>query len=84
MTGALGIGPELKAALVHLRAVKAERPTGADPDLFADWRERIAGCLDALAAVVPDEVDRGRARAEADAVRAQAAEIRRRGEIVSP
>lgn len=79
---ALVVDPVLKVALRHLRAVKSERPTGAEPVEFAEWRERIAASLDALARVLRFEEDRVRARAEAAAARAQADEIRSRGETV--
>lgn len=75
------VDPALKAALVRLRAVKSQRPTGAEPSEFASWREKIADSLDALAAVLPFEDDQVRARAEADAARAQADEIRGLGEV---
>ncbi|WP_434096879.1 integrase core domain-containing protein [Streptomyces prasinus] len=70
------VDPVLKVALRHLRAVKSERPTGAEPVEFTEWRERIAASLDALARVLRFEEDRVRARAEAAAARAQADEIR--------
>ncbi|MFD9291135.1 hypothetical protein ACFWBV_23180 [Streptomyces sp. NPDC060030] len=74
--------PALKVALRHLRAVKSERPTGAEPGEFAHWRDRIADALDALAGVLPFEEDQIRADAEAAAARDQADRIRRTGEVM--
>ncbi|MDN3269062.1 hypothetical protein [Streptomyces sp. MA15] len=71
----------LKHALRHLRSVKSQQPSDADSVEFADWRERIAEALDALACVLVFEEDRVRARAEAAVAREQAAEVRRQGEI---
>ncbi|MFJ5919701.1 hypothetical protein ACIQFW_28450 [Streptomyces ardesiacus] len=71
----------LKHALRHLRFLKSQQPSDADPVEFADWRERIAEALDALAGVLVFKEDQARARAEATAAREQAAEARRRGEI---
>ncbi|MER5636788.1 hypothetical protein ABT095_07530 [Kitasatospora sp. NPDC002227] len=76
------VDPALKEALRRLRAVKSQRPAGMEPSRFADWREKIADSLDALAVVLPFEEDQVSARAEAVAARAQADEIRRRGETV--
>lgn len=76
----LVVDPVLKHALRHLRSVKSQQPPDADSVEFADWRERIAETLDALACVLVFEEDRARARAEAAAARKQAAEVRRRGE----
>ncbi|MEU3566808.1 hypothetical protein AB0E96_00030 [Kitasatospora sp. NPDC036755] len=76
------VDPMLKAALRRLRAVKSKRPIGVEPGEFADWREKIADCLDGLASALPFEEDQIRARAEAVSARAQADEIRRRGVIV--
>ncbi|GHF86483.1 hypothetical protein GCM10018790_74970 [Kitasatospora xanthocidica] len=78
------VDPRLRAALVRLRAVRSRRPAGADPGDFADWRDAMADALDGLAGVLLFEDDRVRARAEADAARAQAEEVRRRGEVTSP
>ncbi|ARF72435.1 hypothetical protein B7C62_09235 [Kitasatospora albolonga] len=77
------VDPVLKAGLDRLRAVKSQRPTDPEPGKFADWRERVADALDALARVLPFEEDRIRARAEADAARTQAVDIRRQGETTS-
>ncbi|MPY33540.1 hypothetical protein FNH09_20505 [Streptomyces adustus] len=77
----LVVDPVLKDALRHLRSVKSQQPSGADSVEFADWRERIAAALDALACVLVFEEDRVRARAEAAAARQQAAEVRRRGAV---
>ncbi|MFG2692731.1 hypothetical protein [Kitasatospora sp. NPDC048407] len=73
---ALVVDPALKAALVRLRAVKSQRPTGAEPRELADWWEKIADVLDSLAAVFLFEDDRVKAAAEAEAARARADEIR--------
>ncbi|MEU9058867.1 hypothetical protein AB0D13_08260 [Streptomyces sp. NPDC048430] len=75
------VDPALKHALHLLRAVKSQKPSDGDLLEFANWRERIAGALDALACVLNLEEDRDRARAEAAAAREQAAAVRRRGEI---
>lgn len=75
------VDPVLKHALRHLRLVKSQQPSDADPVEFADWREGIAEALDALAGVLVFKEDRVRARAEATAARKEAAEVRRRGEI---
>ncbi|MEU1371659.1 hypothetical protein ABZ454_36935 [Streptomyces sp. NPDC005803] len=75
------VDPALKDALRLLRSVKSQKPSDGDFVEFADWRERIAGALDALACVLNFEEDRDRARAEAAATREQAADVRRRGEI---
>ncbi|NDZ73277.1 hypothetical protein G3I36_19845 [Streptomyces sp. SID10362] len=75
----LVVDPVLKHALRHLRSVKSQQPCDADSVAFADWRERIAEALDALAGVLVFKEDRVRARAEATAAREEAAEIRRRG-----
>ncbi|MFF0292422.1 hypothetical protein ACFYST_02425 [Kitasatospora sp. NPDC004614] len=72
------VDPALKAALVRLRAVKSQRPTGAEPRELADWWEKIADLLDSLAAVFLFEDDRVKAAAEAEAARARADEIRER------
>ncbi|GAA1163133.1 hypothetical protein GCM10009664_34120 [Kitasatospora gansuensis] len=77
------VDPVLKAALRHLRVVKSQRPTGAEPGEFADWRERIAETLDALALVLRFEEDQVRARAEAVSARAQADEIRKTPRVLS-
>lgn len=77
----LVVDPVLKHALRHLRSVKSQQPSDADSVEFADWRERIAEALDALACVLVFEEDRVRARAEAAVAREQAAEVRRQGEI---
>jgi hypothetical protein len=74
----LVVDPVLKHALRHLRSVRSQQPSDADFVEFADWRERIADALDALAGVLVFKEDRVRARAEA---REEAAEFRRRGEI---
>ncbi|MEU5561378.1 hypothetical protein AB0H47_35540, partial [Streptomyces globisporus] len=74
------VDPVLKHALRHLRFVQSQQPSDADSVEFADWRERIAEALDALAGVLVFKEDRARARAEATAAREQAAEVRRRGE----
>ncbi|MFD3762132.1 hypothetical protein [Streptomyces sp. NPDC058622] len=71
----------LKHALRHLRFVKSQQPSDANSVEFADWRERTAGALDALARVLGFEEDRARARAEAAAALEQAAEVRRWREI---
>ncbi|AWL42251.1 hypothetical protein B9S64_32295 [Streptomyces sp. SM18] len=71
----------LEHALRRLRSVKSQQPSDACSAEFADWRERIAGALDALAPVLIFEEDRVRARAEAAAAREQAADVRRQGEI---
>ncbi|MER5484494.1 hypothetical protein ABT024_14895 [Streptomyces sp. NPDC002812] len=75
------VDPVLKNALRHLRSVKSQKPSDAGSVEFADWRERIAEALDALACVLVFEEDRVSARAEAAAAREQAAEVRRRYEI---
>lgn len=77
----LVVDPVLKHALRHLRFVKSRQLSNADFVEFADWRERIAEALDALAGVLVFKEDRSRARAEATAAREEAAEVRRRGEI---
>jgi hypothetical protein len=77
----LVVEPVLKHALRHLRFVKSQQPSDADSVEFADWRERVAGALDALACALVFEEDRARARAEAAAALEQAAEVRRRREI---
>lgn len=77
------IDPALKNALRNLRSVRSQRPTGADPVEFADWRDKMGEALDVLATVLLFEEDRIKARAEAEAARAQAAEIRGRGEVIS-
>ncbi|MEU0002705.1 hypothetical protein ABZ069_38125, partial [Streptomyces microflavus] len=77
----LVVYPVLKHALRHLRFVKSQQPSDGDSVEFADWRERIAEALEALAGVLVFEDDRARARAEATAAWEQAAEVRRRGEI---
>ncbi|ONI55575.1 hypothetical protein DDV98_00780 [Streptomyces sp. IB2014 011-12] len=77
----LVVDPVVKHALCHLRFVQSQQPSDADSVEFADWRERIAEALDALAGVLVFKEDRARARAEATAAREQAAEVRRRGEI---
>ena len=76
----LVIDPVVKRALRHLRTVKSQLPSDADPVEFADWRERIAEALDGLGCVLVFEKDRVRAGAEAAAAREQAAEVRRRVE----
>jgi hypothetical protein len=76
------VPPELTQALRHLGAVRAHRPAAdAGPVEFADWRERMAGALDALAPALLFEEDRVRVRAEAAAARDEAAAVRRRGGI---
>ncbi|MFF3892593.1 hypothetical protein ACFYY3_05220 [Streptomyces sp. NPDC001812] len=75
------VDPVLKHALRHLRSVRSQQPPDADSVEFADWREKIAGALDAVACVLVFEEDRARARAEAAAALEQAAEVRRRCEI---
>jgi hypothetical protein len=72
------VDPVLKHALRHLRSVRSQEPSEAALVEFADWRERVAGALDALACVLVFEEDRVMARAEAAAVREHAAEVRRR------
>ncbi|MFD6275514.1 hypothetical protein ACFWFI_08080 [Streptomyces sp. NPDC060209] len=72
----LVVDPVLKHALSHLRFVKSQQPFNADPVDFADWRERVAGALDALVCVLVFEEDRARARAEAAAALEQATEAR--------
>lgn len=72
------IEPDLKAALVELRRVKRLKPAEGDGDAYADWREQIAAALESLAGVLPFEVDRRGAIAEAAAARQQAASIRGR------
>ncbi|WP_330249075.1 MULTISPECIES: hypothetical protein [unclassified Streptomyces] len=79
--GSLVVDPALKDALRLLRSVKSQKPSDGDFVEFADWRERIAGALDAMACVLNFEEDRDRARAEAAAAREQAADVRRRGAI---
>ncbi|GHG45090.1 hypothetical protein Shyd_85520 [Streptomyces hydrogenans] len=74
----LVVDPVLKHSLHHLRSVQSQRPPAADSVEFADWREEVAGALDALACVLVFEEDRVRARAEAAAAREHAIEIRRR------
>ncbi|MFJ8547391.1 hypothetical protein ACIRFH_36590, partial [Streptomyces sp. NPDC093586] len=74
----LVVDPVLKHALRHLRFVKSQQPPDADSVEFADWRERIAEALDALACVLVFKEDRARARAEAAAALEQAAAVRRR------
>ncbi|WP_327419974.1 hypothetical protein OG612_41090 [Streptomyces sp. NBC_01527] len=76
----LVVDPVVKRALRHLRTVKSQLPSDADPVEFADWRERIAEALDGLGCVLVFEKDRVRAGAEAAAAREQAAEVRRRVE----
>jgi hypothetical protein len=71
---------ELTAALRDLRVVKSQRPTNGNPGEFADWREKIADSLDALARVLLFAEDQAAARAEAAAARTQAAEIRGLGD----
>ncbi|GGV11848.1 hypothetical protein [Streptomyces griseoflavus] len=78
-TGAV-VDPALKRALRHLRDVKSQQPSDAESVEFADWRESVAGALDALARVLVFEEDRARAGAEAAAALEQAAAIRRRCE----
>ncbi|MFI2426015.1 hypothetical protein ACH5A7_18240 [Streptomyces sp. NPDC018955] len=68
----------LKQSLRRLRSVKSHPPPTADSVEFADWREEVAGALEALACVLAFEADRVRAGAEAAAAREHAAEIRRR------
>lgn len=75
------VAPVLKQALRHVHSVKSQEPSDADSVEFADWRERIAEALNALACVLVFEEDRVSARAEATAARKQAAEARRRTEI---
>ncbi|WP_343240494.1 hypothetical protein [Streptomyces sp. SID14515] len=75
------VDPALQQALRLLRSVKARKPSDGDAVAFADWRERVAGALEALARVLEFEADRDRAAAEAAAAREQAADVRRRGEI---
>lgn len=72
------VDPVLKHSLRHLRSVKSHPPPTADSVEFADWREQVAGALEALACVLVFEADRARAGAEAAAAREQSAEIRRR------
>ena len=76
----LVVDPVVKRALRHLRNVKSQLPSDADPVEFADWRERIAEALDGLGCVLVFEKDRVRTGAEAAAAREQAAEVRRRVE----
>ncbi|MFD8787305.1 hypothetical protein [Kitasatospora sp. NPDC059599] len=75
------VDPALKHALSHLRFVKSQQPPDADSVEFADWRESIAGALEASARALVFEEDRARAGAEATAAREQAAEVRRRAGI---
>lgn len=70
------IDPALKHALRHLRSVKSQQPPETDPVEFAQWRERIAEALETVAPLLLFEEDRTRARAESEAARRQAAEIR--------
>lgn len=69
-------GP-LKAATRELRRVRSMRPADpADPSDLAEWREAMAEALDGLSRVLLFEGDRGDARAEAEAARAEAAQLR--------
>lgn len=69
-------GP-LKAATRKLRRVRSMRPAdAADPCVLADWREAMAEALDGLVQVLLFEADRSDARAEADAARTEAAQLR--------
>ncbi|GHF63829.1 hypothetical protein GCM10010504_34870 [Streptomyces griseus] len=77
----LVVDPVLEHALRCLRSVKSRQPSDGCSAEFADWRERIAEALDALAPALVFEEDRARARAEAAAAREQAADVRRRGGV---
>lgn len=67
----------MKEALVSLRRVKALKPPGPeDSILYAEWREQIGRALSLIAAELPDDVERRRAQAEAEAALAEGARIR--------
>ncbi|MEH0844741.1 hypothetical protein V6U81_20360 [Micromonospora sp. CPCC 205711] len=73
----VSVDPVLKAALRQLRSVRSQRPADpADPYELAEWREAMAWALDELAQVLLFEEDRTRARMEAEAARAEAAQLR--------